>query len=251
MTHRLRSPQAKEQCESMGGKFIDKQEQSGYYYCQPSATCKGSCKTASFDELACGGPLEMAKKLISTGEEGGLLGLRVCSPNQKKLDKLLCDHVYKGVFHEGDFDSAVLIGEDKTPFWVCQRPTACKAECEHKSYYKAITCGEQTTLPCLSRFDEIYQNKCDSLRGTYHSGFRTSTVLGRQKFWHTCKANCEDVKSTPHETVTECTAEHLASLVCHANCGPHMETVSSVGWGGGGSNGAAKGGQREGGVHNR
>ena len=116
MPHRLCSPQAEEQCESMGGKFIN--ERLFYYYCQPPAHCPGSCKTQSLEKISCGGPLE----LIS----------RSCTPNQKKLDKLLCDEVYKGDFKEGTFDSALLIGEDLTPFWVCQRPSTCKAECEYK-----------------------------------------------------------------------------------------------------------------------
>lgn len=221
----------------MGGHFVGNGK--AYYYCKPSSTCLGSCTSSSFEKLSCGGPEEELKKHLAGANVGHAIGMRMCSPKERAFDKILCEEVYKGHFNEGTYKSPTLYGNSRSPFWGCLRnPKVCEPECEgnYKEEYKALTCGEQTAYPCLKDYDEIYKFKCSSLQGTYTSGTRTSTVIGRKKFWHTCKSNCRSVKKGKHATVAkvECNPDRLRSLVCARNCGPSAGKVSLVGVGRGG-----------------
>ena len=176
--HRLYSLQAQRKCERVGGKLIQKQDS---YYCEPSNTCKENekigCDMKTFEQITC----------------GARVNTRSCSDNAKKLDRLLCT-LYKGDFNEGTYN---FMG--KKNYWVCKRNSKCPAVCKdtpnYKHYYEDITCGEKTTLKCIAEADPIMKLRCQSLRGNYTSGTRTSSVLRKKKFWYTCKENCSPKNS--------------------------------------------------------
>ena len=157
----------------MGGTFVHSKKQD-YFYCRSNDSCAPSCDTKSFSKLTCGNPRE----------------LRRCSAKNKKLDHLLCEHVYKGTWKSRADARTKRFGKSQNPFWVCVRKPKCKPECQDKSVYSDLTCNEKTKLPCMAQYDEVFQHRCQSLGGKYSSGMRKSSVLGRKKFFNSCTSKC-------------------------------------------------------------